>query len=180
MVLGLLAATILAGVLSLLLPGRVLALSALLVALLLVGVLQRLRGHISLAGQAFALVALGWLAGSMAFAELNRPTVVLALSFAVAAWGALRAGEGLSGGLWLLNGGQILCFGLLVIMRQPLAAGATGLLLVGQIAVQLVLSQHVPPEQEPSRHLGVDAGGGMRWIWPWLMAAMLLAAAAIS
>jgi hypothetical protein len=179
-VLGLVAAAILAGVLSLLLPGRVLVLNLLLVAPLFGGVLQRLRGNSSLAGQAFVLVALGWLAGSMAFAELNQPAVVLALSFALAAWGALRAGEALSGGLWLLNTGQLACVALLAIMRQPLAAGAVGLLLAGQVALEIVLYQHPPSEQGPSRPLEVNASGVMRRTWPWLMAAMLVAAVALA
>jgi len=178
--LGLAAAAILAGVLSLVLPGRILVLNALLAGLLVVGVIQRFRGHISLAGQGFVLVALGWLAGSMAFAGLSQPSVVLALSFAVAAWGALRAGESLTGGLWLLNGGQLVCVGLLVVMRQPLAAVAVGLLLAGQIALELTLFSRVPSAQQPSSQLEADASSVMIRTWPWLMAAMLVAAVAIA
>jgi hypothetical protein len=180
MVLGAVAAAILAVILSLLLPERVLVLNLLLVALLIGGVIYRLRGYVSLAGQAFVLVALGWLAGSMAFAQLSQPAVVVAFAFALAAWGALRAGEALSGGLWLLNGGQLICVVLLVIMRQPLAAGAIGLLLVGQVALEMVLFQRQPSEQDLSRPLGVDASRVMRRTWPWLMAAMLVAAVALA
>jgi hypothetical protein len=178
--LGIVAAAILAGVLSLLLPDRILVLNALLAGLLVVGVIQRFRGHVSLAGQGLVLVALGWLAGSMAFADLSWPTVVLALSFAVAAWGALRAGAAFRGGLALLNGGQLVCVGLLVVMRQPLAAVAGGLMLVGQIALEITLISHVPPDQQASRPLESSASRVIVRTWPWLMAAMLVAAAALT
>jgi hypothetical protein len=106
--------------------------------------------------------------------------VVLALSFAVAAWGALRAGAALRGGLALLNGGQLVCVGLLVVMRQPLAAVAGGLMLVGQIALEITLISHVPPDQQASRPLESSASRVIVRTWPWLMAAMLVAAAALT
>jgi hypothetical protein len=173
--LGLLAAVVLTVVLTLLLPGRLRPLNAALAVLLVVGLLQRWRGQAPLVSQAFVMVALSWLAGYLAFAELGWPSLVLALSFAVSAWGVLRVVsgvlpeqlEGARGGLWLLNAGQVVAVVLLVVLKQPLAAGAMGLLLFGQISLQPSLG-----------HAG-EQTQIMRRTWPWLMAAMLMAALAL-
>jgi hypothetical protein len=172
-VLGSLAAVVLAGVLSLLLPDRVRLLNAVLVVLLAFGVVQRLRGQIPLAGEAFVQVALGWLAGYMVFAEPRWEPVALALCFAVAAWGLLRLGEARQRAVWLLDGGQALSAVLLVAVNQPLAAGTVGLLLFGQIILQPLL-QH-----QPSLGPGAETRRVMQRTWPWLMAAMLVAALSI-
>ena len=107
------------------------------------------------------------MAGHMAFAELNAPSLALALAFSIAVWGALRVAEQKRGALWLLNGGQVVGVTLLVLVGQPLAAGAAGLLLLGQVALQ------------PSLYLGGIATRIFRRGWPWLMAAMLVAALAV-
>jgi hypothetical protein len=189
--LGLLAAVVLTVVLSLLLPDRLRPLNVALVVLLVVGLLQQWCGQAPLVSQAFVLVALSWLVGYLAFAELGWPSLVLALSFAVSAWGVLRVVSGgapermegvpseqvegvrpeqverVRGGLWLLNAGQVVGVVLLVVLKQPLAAGAMGLLLFGQIALQ------------PSLRHGGDQAQIMRRAWPWLMVAMLVAALAL-
>ncbi|MEJ2733827.1 MAG: hypothetical protein P8189_09725 [Anaerolineae bacterium] len=167
--LGLLAALILTAVLALLLPNRLRPLYAALAALGGLGVVQRRRGRDPLAAQALVRVGLSWLAGHAALSEVGVASVVLGLAFSLAAWGLLRLGAGLGRGLWLLNGGQIVEVAVLVGVRQPVAAGVAGLLLFGQVAMQPALLY----------------GGGLahqtisRRSWPWLVAAMLVAAWAL-
>ena len=162
--LGLIGALVLIGALSRLLPTRFRPLQAILAAVIGLGLIQRCRGRAPLAGEAFVLVALTWWAGHLAFAPLNWPSLALALAFALAVWGSLRLEAGLRGGLWLLDGGQVLAAALLIGLKQPLAAGAVGLLLLGQGAWQLTLPQ------------GGEAGAVARRMRPWLMAAMAVAA----
>jgi hypothetical protein len=164
--LGLLAAAILIVVLALLLPPRLYPLNGVLLALTGAGVLLRRRGAF-LAGQAAVLVGLGWLAGHMVFAEASAASLVLALGFVVAAWGILRVSQGLRAGLWLSNGGMAAAAIALVFLKQPLAAGAVGLLLFGQMALQ------------PSLRFGGEPVRVVRRMWPWMMVAMLVAALAI-
>jgi hypothetical protein len=104
--LGVLAAVALATVLTLLLPVRLRLLNAVLVALAGLGMARRRRGKFLLAGEAMAQVGLGWLAGHLAFAEMSSLSLVLALAFALAAWGGMRAARELPAGLWLQDGGQ--------------------------------------------------------------------------
>lgn len=165
--LGLLAGVALTTVLTLLLPERLRPLNIALVVLIAVGAVQRWRGQTSLAGQALVQVGLSWLAGHGAFAEVSQVSIALAISLAVAAWGVFRVMEGRSGGLWLLDGGQVIVVALLAVLKQPLAAGAAGLLLFGQIASQ------------PALGSGGDPARIMQRTWPWLMAVMLVAALAI-
>lgn len=165
--LGLLAAAILAVALALLLPASLRPLHAAVVALAGLGLAWRRHGRDALAGAALVQVGLGWLAGHLAFAGLDWPSLLMALCFAVAVWGGLRLARGLAGGLSLLNAGQAAAAGLLVVQKQPLAAGAVGLLLLGQVALQ------------PGLYQGDDAGRLFRRTWPWLLAAMLLAALAL-
>ena len=167
--LGLLAALSLTVVLALLLPARLRPLHAALVALAGLGVVQRRRGRDPLAAQALVRVGLCWLAGHAALAEVGAASVVLALSFSLAAWGLLRVGAGLGRGLWLLNGGQIVGVAALVVIQQPVAAGIAGLLLFGQVAMQ------------PSLRYGGELAHQIvgRRSWPWLVAAMLVAAWAL-
>jgi hypothetical protein len=165
--LGLLAAAILIIVLALLLPPRLYPLNAVLVALTGVGVLLRWRGRAFLAGQAAVLVGLSWLAGHMVFAGASTSSLVLALGFTVAAWGVLRVSQGRKVGLWLLNVGLAIAMTALVWLKQPLAVVVVGLLLFGQMALQ------------PSLRFGGDPARVVRRIWPWVMAAMLVAALAI-
>jgi hypothetical protein len=166
-ILGSLAAIALVAVVSLLLPDRVRPLNAGLVVLLGLGMLQRWMGQAPLVGQAFGLVGLSWLAGHAAFSELGWSSVILALCFSAACWGVMRVSEDRPGVLWLLNGGQIVGIALLVALEQPLAAGAMGLLGLAQVALQ------------PSLRSGAEAARVMQRTWPWLMAAMLVAALAV-
>ena len=164
--LGLLAAVILTAVLALLLPARLRPLHATLVALIGLGMVQRRRGRQPLAGMAVTQVGLGWLAGYAVLAEVEPVPVILALVYSLAAWGGLRIVAGASRGLWLLNGGQVLGAVVLVAVKQPLAAGIAGLFLFGQVAMQPALRHG---DRGPQAVLG-------RRLWPWLMAAMLVAA----
>ena len=163
--LGLLAAGILTAALALLLPSRLRPLYAALLALTALGVIQRRRGREPLAGQALVRVGLSWLAGHALFADPGLASSILALSFALAAWGNLRLAAGLRRGLWLLNGGQAIAVVVLVGAQQPLAAGVAGLLLFGQVAMQPSLWSTTTPA-----HATISTR-----MWPWLMAAMLVA-----
>jgi hypothetical protein len=164
--LGLLAATLMAVVLSLLLPAALRPLNGLLLALVGLGVAARRRGRDLPAGEALAAVGLGWLAGHLAFAPPEGASALLALFLAAAAWGGLRLARGLRAALLLLDGGQLLVIALLVALKQPLPAGLLGLLLLGQVALQPSLGSASPAEVA-------------RRTWPWLMAAMLVAALAV-
>lgn len=167
--LGMVAAAILTAVLTVLLPEPLRLLNAAVVALVGLGVARQRRGKRPLLGQAAVQVGLSWLAGHAALAEVEAPSLVLALSYTLAAWGALRLSEGRLRGLWLLNGGQVAGVVLLVVVRQPLAAGFVGLLLFGQVVVQPLLRAGGEADR-------VALG---RRMWPWLLAAMLAAALAL-
>jgi hypothetical protein len=168
--LGLFVAVLLTIVLSLSLPSRLDLLHAALVALVGIGLAVRKQGKAPLVGQAMVQVSLSWLAGVLVFSEVNGILLALALSFAIAAWGGLRIGEGLRGGRWLLNGGLILGIVVLIASEQPLAAGLMGLLFFGQVALQLSLGQGGD----------VSANANLRdRIGPWLMSIMLVAALAV-
>jgi hypothetical protein len=165
--LGVLAAAALATVLTLLLPARLRPLNAVLVALVGLGMVRRRWGKPLLAGQALAQVGLGWLAGHLAFAEMSGSSLSLALAFALAAWGSMRAARELSAGVWFQDGAQAMSAILLAVLKQPVAAGVVGLLLFGQVATQ------------PLLRLGGDPARLFRRAWPWLMATMLVAALAL-
>ena len=165
--LGVLAAALLTTVLSFLLPASLRRLNAALVVLVGLGAVQRRWGREPLAGEAFAQVGLGWLAGHLAFAGMTLPSFLLAMGFIVAVWGSLRLFRGQSAALILLNGGQVAVVAVLVAVRQPLLAGAVGALILGQVALQ------------PALHKGADATQVFRQGWPWLMAAMLVGALAL-
>jgi hypothetical protein len=154
-------------VLALLLPDRLRPLNAALVALLGLGVIQRRHGKDSAAGQAVVQVGLSWLAGHLAFAEMSLASLGLALAFATAALGLLQVDGGQPRGLWLANGGQAVGALWLAALGQSLAAGAMGLLLLGQVVLQ------------PSLRAGAAPGPIVRRALPWMMAAMLVAAIAL-
>lgn len=162
-----LVATALTVVLALLLPARLYPLYGVLGVLLAMGAIGRKRGSTPLFGQAFLQVGLAWLAGHMVFAELTWASSILAVSFAACTWGILYVAEGRTAGLWLVNGGQAIVTVLLLVLRQPLAGGATALLLFGQAALQ------------PSLRSGGNSGRMIRYALPWLAAAMLVAALAL-
>lgn len=166
-VLGSLAAVLLILVLGFLLPDSLRLLNAALVALLGLGLWQRRRGREPLLGGALVQVSLGWLLGHLAFAPVDWISLVLALAFALSVWGGMRLQEGLPRALWLLNGGQVAVVALLAAQKQPLAAFAAGMLLLGQAALQ------------PGLAGGQDRRQALRRTWPWLMAAMLVAALAL-
>ena len=169
-VLGLLPALALIGVLALILPTQFLAADAALAGLVGLGLVWRRRQRDPLACAALAAVGLPWLAGHLAIEPLSSPSVALAMCFSLAAWGLLRLRAGGvtgRGGVWLLNGGQVLGLALLAAGKQALVAGALGLLLFGQVALQ------------PSLSWGAAGSLIARRTWPWLMAAMLLAGVAV-
>ncbi|MBN1136605.1 MAG: hypothetical protein JXM73_08460 [Anaerolineae bacterium] len=170
LVMGLLAAAALIGASLLILPARLGPLHLAFGALVGLAVVWQRRGKCSPGWEALARVGLGWLAGYLAFGEMQWPSLALALCFALCAWGALRIGRGQQiaiAGLWLLNGSQVLGLVVMIAVNQPLAAGGMGLALFGQAALQLPLSQ------------GGDPRSMIRRTWPWLMAAMAVAALAI-
>ncbi len=167
---GLLTAAALTVLLSLLLPGWLRPLYAALVALVGLGIVQRQRGRDLLAGQSLLHVGLSWLAGHAAFARPGLASVSLALAFTVAVVGVLQVAQGLAGGFWLLNGAIGAVMVMLVALEHPLAAGVVGLILFGQVALQLSLRVGD----------GVARVGFGRRTWPWLMAAMLTAALAVA
>jgi len=168
-VLGLIAAVALTVILSLLLPARLRPLNAAFVALIGLGMFQRKQGQAALAAQALVQVGLGWLAGHLAFSEMTPASLALALLFSLSACGALWAARGPRGYLWLLNGGLIASVAALILFKNPLAAGVTGLLFFGVVASQLPQGGANEP---------VDK---RRWdrLWPWLMAGMFVAALAV-
>jgi hypothetical protein len=175
--LGLLAATALVVVLSLLLSARLRLLTGGLVALIGLGLVQRKRGKEPMAGhtvgeakQAMVLVGFSWLAGHLAFAEMEWASLILALGFTIAAWGVLWAARGRTWGLWLLNAGQVVCVAVMVLQKQPLVAGVIGLLFFGPLALQLVLHT----EDDSARSGLADR------VWPWLMLSMLVSALALA
>jgi hypothetical protein len=166
-VLGMVAAAVLALVLTSLLPDRIAPLYPMLVLLICLGAVFHWWGRVPLGGQALVLVGLSWLAGNASFSEIGLSSIVLALSFSAVTWGIFRATESRPAGLWLWNGGLILVAALLLYWGQPLAGGAVGLLLLGQVAIQFSL------------RLDVDPSRIVRRAWPWFMLAMLLAAIAV-
>lgn len=165
--LGALAAVLLTIALSFVLPASLRRLNAALVVLVGLGAAQRRWGREPLAGEAFAQVGLGWLAGHLAFADMTLNSFLVALGFVIAAWGSLRMVRGQSAALALLNGGQVAVAAVLVAVRQPLLAGAVGALILGQVALQ------------PALHKGADTTQVFRRTWPWLMTAMLVGALAL-
>jgi hypothetical protein len=165
--LGSVAAAVLVVALSLLLPDPIRLLNAALLALLGLGLWQRAQARGPLLGGALVQVGLGWLAGHLAFAPIAGPPLLLATCFALSFWGAMRLKEGRRGALWLLDGGQVAVVAVLAALKQPLAAFAVGMLLLGQVALQ------------PGLAAGADRDQALRRTWPWLMAAMLVAALAL-
>jgi hypothetical protein len=165
--LGALVAVAMAIVLAYLLPNRLRPLYAALVALLGLGLARRRRGKDSAASQALIQVGLGWMAGQLAFAEMRPASLGLALAFTASTLGMLKLEGAQSRGSWLVNGGQAAAALWLAALGQPLAAGAIGLLCLGQIALQLPL------------HAGAERRFVVRRALPWMMAAMLVAALAI-
>ncbi len=164
-ILSLLAALALVGALLLLLPERLAMLHVALAAVLGLVLVWRRRGRRPLGAQAVVQVGLPWLAGHLVVAPPSGLSWVLASCFSLAAWGVLRVAHK-GGGLLLLNGGLVLALAALAAARQPLAAALVGLLFFGQLALQ------------PSLRHGADPASIAGRTWPWLLAAMALAALA--
>ena len=160
-------ALFLAAVLSLLLPLPVRWLNLALAAVIALGVVRRHRGHTPLAAQALLYTGLPWLAGFLALATFRWHALLLALLFALAVWGVLRVARGMAGAPWLLHGAQVGVAVLLVTLGQPLFAGGIMALAFGQILSSLTLRFGGKPATVAHR------------TWPWLLAAMLVAALAI-
>ena len=173
--LGLLAALLLVTILTLLLPEHLGSLSAILVALIGVGIVLRWRGKEPLAAKALVRVGLSWLAAHAVLGEIGTASLVLALAFSLAAWGNLRLAAGLPRSLWLLNAGQVIAIAVFVMLKQPIVAGAAGLLFFGQMAMQPSLRYSVEARPRAEKVHAVVS----RRIWPWLMLLMLLAAWAL-
>jgi hypothetical protein len=111
-------------------------------------------------------IALPWLAGHIAFKSLTLLSSVLALAFALA-WGAA----------WRVRtswertfeiGAQLLATAILIALHHPLKAAGLFLLLVPQMVLL------------PWMQGGQPASWYVRHTRPWLMAAMLIAAWALS
>jgi len=165
--LGLAAALVVTICLSHLLSERLRPLNAALVALLGLGIFQRQRGPAPLVAQSLVTVGLSWLAGGLAFAEMKPVSLALACLFSLAGSGVLLASDGRRRGLWLLNGALAAIAAVLALLQEPVAAGAVGLLGLGALLPQL-----------PVRVSDTPVLDGRR-LWPWLMAAMLVAALAV-
>jgi hypothetical protein len=157
----------LAAVLSLVLPPSLRWLHLAVAWLVALGISQRHRGHTSLAGQSLLFVGIAWTAGYLAFARFHWPSAALAMLFSLAVWGVLRASQGQPRWLWLLYGAHVIVVVLLLTLKQPLAAGGIGILLLGQVISHLTL------------RFGDDPRRVVQRTWPWLAAAMLVAAWAI-
>ncbi len=124
-------------------------------------VLDRGRGQVGAGWDAVLRLGLPWLAGHLAFAAPALPTVALATTFSLAVAGIDRSDR--SGGRALWTGGQGIAALFLVLLQRPLAVPFLTLLLLPQLLLA-----------------GWDKEG--RWpahAWPWLAAAMLLAAWAL-
>jgi hypothetical protein len=120
--------------------------------------------------QALFELALPWLAAHALFDLPSLPSVLLALAYALSYAGGLRLVQGWSG-LARWNLGQVIAVILLVALRQPLAAGITGLLFVGQLFFQPGLFDAETEKTDP-----VAVAGFVRFAQVWLMAVMLVAA----
>jgi len=120
--------------------------------------------------QACFEIALPWLAGHVLFASPTVPSTLLALGYALTYTGGLRMSQDRSG-LARWNLGQVIGLIVLVALRQPLAAGIAGLLLLGQTVSQPGLFDAKTDE------VGSDvADRFLRFAQPWLMVTMLVAA----
>jgi len=119
------------------------------------------RGTIGPGWDGIIVVALPWLAGHVAFGSLTLHSVGLAFAFALA-WGAAWRADS----RWkrvLGVGAQLLVGVLLVALHHPLAAGCLSLLLVPQLALL------------PWLRRGQPVSWYVRFTRPWLMTAMLIA-----
>lgn len=120
--------------------------------------------------QALFEIALPWLAGHALFEQLTAPSVLLALGYALTYAGGLRLVQDRPG-LAYWNLGQVSAAIVLLAGHHPLAAGAAGLLLIGQVMAQPGLF-----DIETEEIALAAVAPFLRFTQPWLMAAMLVAA----
>jgi hypothetical protein len=117
--------------------------------------------------QALAEGALPWLLGHAVLGELTWPSVALAAAFSLGYGAALGLAADSRRSLAWLNGGQAVAVFVLVVEGQPLGAVLVVLLLLSQLYLQAYL------------HRDGNALWYLRRAQPFVMAAMLLAAAAL-
>lgn len=142
-----------------------------LVALVLMAVVllfSRWRGATSFSLKAILELGLPWLMGHLAFGSLNWESVAFALVYTVVYYARFVLLDGRRRmATCLLNGSQIVGLALLIMLKEPILAGITGLLLIPQLLLQPFLWR-----------------GEVEWWYlqrsqPWLMAGMLTTVLAI-
>jgi hypothetical protein len=112
-------------------------------------------------------IGLAWLLAHAVFAPLTLPSALLAIAFAaVYGTGLTLIGGGRRAMVW--NMAQFAAAGLLVLMRQPVAALAVFLMVIPQMLL------------EPALRRGMGGTWFVRSTQAWLMVAMLIAAIAVS
>jgi hypothetical protein len=148
-------------------PHLVLLTLAVLALMQLAVLLERGRGQPRPVWDPALRLALPWLAGHLAFAPLSLPSLALACFFGLAVSGLTCGGRVLGRSLWAM--GQIAAAVLYVVLQRPLAVPFLVLLVVPQwLLASRVAEDSLVERQSWSRHA-----------WPWLAAAMLLAAVAL-
>lgn len=120
--------------------------------------------------QALFEIMLPWLAGHALFDLPTPPSVALAFAFAISYAGGLRMAQA-SPGLVRWNLGQVSAVIVLVVARQPVAAGIVGALFIGQAMLQPGLFDVETDKVEPAA-----AARFLSRVQLWVMAAMLVAA----
>jgi len=167
-VLGLVVALLLSSILAIILGQRVIILT---VAVLAVMALARIRARRHIASPLYlrAILEMGfaWLAGHTAFGSLTLWSLLLAAFYTAAYYSCLKLATS-SGSRWptLLKVSQAAVIALLIYQKQPIAAGAVGLLLLPQMLLQPFLGQ------------GEVELWYLRRTRPFLMVGMLLASLA--
>jgi hypothetical protein len=171
--------TLSALVLLLLLAALIAALLGVLPLLITLAAIALLQLVFALAGgngrpfpgpQALFEITLPWLAGHALLAIPTLVSAVVALAFGVSYAGGLRMTQDRPG-LARWNLGQIVAVVLLVALRQPVAAGIVGLLLLVQALVEPGLF-----DEETDQVNTTAAARFLRSAQPWLMAAMIVTA----
>ncbi len=112
-------------------------------------------------------IGLAWLLAHAVFAPLTLPSALLAIAFAAVYGTGLTLIEGGRRAL-VWNMAQFAAAGLLVLMRQPVAALAVFLMVIPQMLL------------EPALRRGMGGAWFVRSTQAWLMVAMLVAAIAVS
>lgn len=142
-------------------PDLVLLTLAALALMQMAVLLERGRGQPRLVWDPVLRLALPWLAGHLVFASMSLPSLALACFFGLAVSGLTCGGRVLGRSLWAI--GQIAVAVLHVVLRRPLVVPFLVLLVVPQ----WLLATRIAEDSWSRR------------AWPWLAAAMLLAAVAL-